>query len=308
MRVGAIDIGTNTVRLLVAERHGGGLFPTRLDDLDRRVVITRLGKGVDGNGYFADESINRSVDVLNAYGAALRAWDVDVVDAVATSATRDAANRDVFLERAELALGIRPRVISGEVEAALSFAGARSAGASEGSSLIIDPGGGSTEFVFGTDEVAYALSVEIGSVRLTERLLSEAPATGANVMAARLHVDKLMDEVALPGAADTVIGVGGTYTSLAAIALGLDEYDRHAVHGSVHTIEVYDGLVERLAALSTAEIEAILSLDPARAPVLLGGAIVASRALHAVGASEVVVSESDILDGVALAADRPSPV
>ncbi|MDJ0960997.1 MAG: exopolyphosphatase, partial [Acidimicrobiia bacterium] len=170
MKVGAIDIGTNTVRLLVAERVGGGLFPVRLEDLDRRVVITRLGEGVDGSGRLADAAILRTVEVLGAYGAALRAWNVDVVDAVATSATRDAANRDVLLERAELALGFRPRVISGDDEAALSFNGATIAG-DTGLHLVIDPGGGSTEFVSGVDRVEQSISVEIGSVRLTERLL-----------------------------------------------------------------------------------------------------------------------------------------
>ena len=307
MKVGAIDIGTNTVRLLVAERVGGGLFPVRLEDLDRRVVITRLGEGVDGSGRLADAAILRTVEVLGAYGAALRAWNVDVVDAVATSATRDAANRDVLLERAELALGFRPRVISGDDEAALSFNGATIAG-DTGLHLVIDPGGGSTEFVSGVDRVEQSISVEIGSVRLTERLLPDHPASAAQLTAARLHVDKAMGAVTPAPAGSSVLGVGGTFTSLAAIALDLEEYDRHAVHRAEFQVDVFDSLVERLGAMTIPEVEAIPSLDPARAPVLLGGAIVAARALHAVGAPQVTVSETDILDGVALPASRPSPV
>jgi exopolyphosphatase/guanosine-5'-triphosphate,3'-diphosphate pyrophosphatase len=302
-----VDIGTNTVRLLVAERRGGGLFPARLDDLDRRVVITTLGQGVDGAGNLADDAMARTVDVLAAYGAALRAWDVDVVDAVATSATRDAGNREVFLDRAELALGFRPRVITGGEEATLSFDGTRSAVAGDGSLLIIDPGGGSTEFVVGTADAEYVASVDIGSVRLTERMLPNHPATFAQVTGARLHVDGLM-AAAAPPVTDIVVGVGGTFTSLAAISMELDEYDRRVVDGSVHSCATFDVLVDRLAAMSIPEIETLPSLDPARAPVLLGGAIVVAQSLRAVRAAEVVVSEADILDGIALRADRPNPV
>lgn len=307
MRVGAIDIGTNTVRLLVAERHEGGLFPDKLEDLDRRVVITSLGQGVDGADRLSEEAIGRTVVVLEAYGAALKAWGVDVVDAVATSATRDASNRETFLDRAELALGFRPRVITGDEEAAFSFSGAASGIAADRPILVIDPGGGSTEFVFGSDAVEYAESVDIGSVRLTERMLPDHPAAPGQVTGAGLHVDRLIESVATPAPA-TVIGVGGTFTSLAAIALELVEYDRAAVHGSVHSTATFDALVARLAALSIPEVEAIPSLDPARAPVLLAGAIIVARSLHTIGADVVTVSESDILDGVALAADRPSPI
>lgn len=308
MRVGAVDIGTNTARLLVAERHRGGLFPVKLEELDRRVVIVGLGRGVDASGSIAEPSMRRVLDVLEVYGAALRAWDVERVDAVATSATRDAANRNEFLARAELALGFRPRVISGAEEAALSFSGATAGAVVEGPQLVIDPGGGSTEFVFGGDRVEYSASVDMGSVRLTERLLPDHPATPAQITGARILVDRLMSEVALPAPPNLVLGVGGTFTSLGAIALDLDAYERDRVHQSVHQRSAFDGLVERLGAMSIPEIAAIPSLDPARAPVLLGGAIVVARALHAVGAEQVTVSEADILDGVALSADRPSPL
>ena len=307
MKVGAIDIGTNTVRLLVAERHGGGLFPVWTEDLDRRVVVTRLGQGVDGSGRLADDAIGRTIEVLAAYGAALKAWNVDVVDAVATSATRDAANRDVMLERSELALGFRPRVITGDEEAALTFSGATSA-ADDGPYAVIDPGGGSTEFVFGLDQVERAVSVDIGSVRLTERLLPDHPASAAQLTAARLHVDKVMADVPSAPAGTSVLGVGGTFTSLASVALDLEEYNRQAVHGSVFGVDAFGELVERIGAMTIPQIEGIPSLDPARAPVLLGGAIVAARALRTLDVSEVTVSETDILDGIALQADRPSPV
>jgi exopolyphosphatase/guanosine-5'-triphosphate,3'-diphosphate pyrophosphatase len=307
MKVGAIDIGTNTVRLLVAERHGGGLFPMWIEDLDRRVVVSRLGQGVDASGRFAEEAIGRTIEVLGAYGSALKAWNVDMVDAVATSATRDAANRNVMLERAELALGFRPRVITGDEEAVLSFNGA-TVGVGSGPHVVIDPGGGSTEFVSGIDRVDEAMSVDIGSVRLTERLLPDLPATPAQITAARLHVDKVMGDVPQAPPNASALGVGGTFTSLAAIALDLQEYDRQIVDGSVFGVEVFDGLIERIGGMTIRRIEAIPSLDPARAPVLLGGAIVAARALAAVGASQVAISGTDILDGVALQADRPSPV
>lgn len=306
MRVGAVDIGTNTVRLLVAERYEKGLFPARLEELDRRVVVTRLGRGVDRTGSFDDAAVEETVAVLAVYGAALRAWQVDVVDAIATSASRDAADRDAFLDRAELALGVRPRVIDGLEEARLSFGGAVGSAFGDRWHVVIDPGGGSTEFTAGRGAVEQSCSVDVGSVRVTERLLADHPATRAQVVAAAIHVDGLIESANVPQG-DRVIGVGGTFTSLSAIALGLPEYDRSAVHGSTHDVATFDRLVEDIAAMSLADVAAIPSLDPARAPVLLGGAIVVARALHAVGADHVVVSESDGLDAVALEANRPSP-
>lgn len=303
MRVAAVDIGTNSVRLLVAEYVAGDLFGgERLEWIDRRVTVARLGEGVDGAGTLSDAAMGRTVAVLAGYGEAIRAWDVDARRAVATSATRDAANREVFVARATLALGFAPDVIDGSEEAALSFRGVTAGVVGEPPFLVIDPGGGSTEFVSGSERVDQATSVDIGSVRLTERHLPDHPATGEQLAAARSHVDALLAAAPLPAAPATVIGVGGTFTSLAAIALGLPRYEPDAVHGAAFPEDRFTDLVTRLAGLTVAETMAIPSLDPGRADVLLGGAIVVERALAAVGGNEVVVSEADILDGVALSA------
>jgi exopolyphosphatase/guanosine-5'-triphosphate,3'-diphosphate pyrophosphatase len=300
VRVAAVDIGTNTVRLLVAEVTGAALLPPRVQALDRRTVVTRLGQGVDARGSLADEAVDRTVEVLRGYGDAIVAWQPERVRVAATSATRDAANRAVFLDRAELALGTRPDVIDGDGEARLSFVGTTASLAGAPPYLVIDPGGGSTEFVMGATEPDLVLSIDIGSVRLTERMLPHRPVGPARLAAARSHVDDLLRGVRLPEPPGTVAGVGGTFTSLAAIALGLEVYDAEAVHRSRIDRSTLHELVDRLATLSVDQTAAIPSLDPARAEVLLGGAVVAERCVAHVGVDGVVVSEHDILDGLAL--------
>jgi len=239
-----------------------------------------------------------TLEVLASYASAVAAADRS--RAVATSAVRDAANRELFLDRAEEVLGIRPEVITGEDEAALSFSGVIAGLQAQVPCLVIDPGGGSTEFVFGVDAPEYRLSIDIGSVRLTERALPQRPTTSAAVHAAANLVDGLFDQVLLPGVPATIVGVGGTYTSLAAIVLDLAAYSRQAVHGTVLSRRDLAALVKRLAGFSVEETAAIPSLDPARAPVLLAGAVVAERALLRVGGEEIIVSEADILDGIVL--------
>jgi exopolyphosphatase/guanosine-5'-triphosphate,3'-diphosphate pyrophosphatase len=295
MRVAAVDIGTNSTRLLIAEPEGDGLRW-----VERRTVVTGLGKGVDGAGRLSPDAIDRTVGVLAAYGTAIRAGGAGHVAAVATSATRDASNRDVFLDRAEDALGVRPEVITGDTEAHLSFRGATAGISGTPPFLVIDPGGGSTEFVFGTDAPTMATSVDIGSVRVTERALPNHPAATADLLAAAAEVETLFSPIDLPGTPGTVVGVGGTYTSLAAIALDLPYYDRLAVHRSVLGLDRLGTLIARLGELTIEETAAIPSLDPARAPVILGGAIVAEAALRRSGRRELTISESDILDGIAL--------
>lgn len=301
MKVAAVDIGTNTTRLLIADHRHEDLFDgSRLEWLDRRVTVTRLGQGVDQTGVLADAAMGRTVAVLAGYGEALRSWGVDSVRAVATSATRDAANSETFLDRAELALGVRPDVISGADEAELSFRGARSGVATDRPALVIDVGGGSTEFVQGKEQMVYAVSVDIGSVRLTERELPNAPPAEWQLAAARERADEVFESIELPGPPSAVIGVAGTFTSVAAIILGLATYDPERVHGTELTTEALASTTNRLAGMSLAELEDIPSLDPARAPVVLGGAVVAERALAITGVGTVTVSEADILDGVAL--------
>jgi exopolyphosphatase/guanosine-5'-triphosphate,3'-diphosphate pyrophosphatase len=254
----------------------------------------------------SEEAIGRTVAVLAGYGEAVRAWDVDARRAIATSATRDAVNRDGFLARAELALGFRPDVIDGAEEAALFFRGTTAGVVGEQPFLVIDPGGGSTEFVLGAERVDYAISVDTGSVRLTEGDLPDHPASSEQVAAARRQVDSILAAVDLPAVPGTVVGVGGTFTSLGAILLDLPGYDPAAIHGTAFPSDLFGGLVARLSGMTVAETAAIPSVDPGRADVLLGGAIVVERAIARSGASEVVVSEADILDGVALSAGGTS--
>lgn len=294
MRVGAIDIGTNSTRLLVAESG-----PDGLRWIEHRAVVTRLGRGVDANRVLGEEAMAATVDVLSAYRSACDSAGVGPIRAVATSATRDAANRDDFLDRAEAVLGVRPETISGDDEARLSFRGATTGLDLPAPYLVVDPGGGSTEFVFGTTEPEMAKSVDIGSVRLTERMLPDRPADPVDLLAASSSVEAMFHEIELPGAPGTVLGVGGTYTSLGGIALDLPQYDRLQVHGSTITLDRLAAIVGELATMTIAETEAIPSLDPARAGVLLAGAVVAEAALRRSGADRIVISEADILDGIA---------
>jgi exopolyphosphatase/guanosine-5'-triphosphate,3'-diphosphate pyrophosphatase len=290
-----VDIGTNTTRLLVAEG-----TPDGLRWLERRVVVTGLGRGVDATGRLGSEAIGRTVGVLAAYGTAVRNAGAERLLAVATSATRDAANRDEFLDAAEGVLGVRPEVVTGDTEARLSFRGATAGLPGPPPYLVIDPGGGSTEFVFGDEVPRFVASIDVGSVRITERALPDRPASTADLLSAASSVEAMFREVGLPEEPGTVVGVGGIYTSLAAITLDLPRYDRLQVHHSVLTLDQLTSLAGRLAGMTIEETAAIPSLDPARAPVILGGAIVAEAALRRSGRREITISEADILDGIAL--------
>lgn len=295
MRVGAIDIGTNTVRLLVADVEDG-----ESTTVDRRSVVVGLGRGVDRTRRLSPDGTERAVAALVSFADRMRAGGVEMRAAVATSASRDAEDGPAFLERVAEVIGVRPSLISGEEEAALSFRGVASGVSDLRPLLVVDPGGGSTEFVFGHGEPEYSVSVDIGSVRLSDRLLPDRPATVAQVAAAAGHVVDLLAAVELPGPGARVVGVGGTFTTLASIAMALDGDGDGEVDGSVLTEGRLDGLVELLTGLTVDETAALPSMDPARAPVLLGGAIVAAEATRFVGAGSVVVSERDLLDGLAL--------
>ncbi len=193
-------------------------------------------------------------------------------------------------------------MVSGAQEAEFAFRGATAGLDSERPVLVVDLGGGSTEFVQGSTEMEYAVSVDIGSIRLTERYLGTQPADAATVDAARRATDDALARVALPEAAATVVGVAGTFTALAAVALDLEAYDPVLVDGTRLTLDDLKGLVERLAAMTIEEVAAIPSMEPARAPVMLGGAVVAERSLALTGSPALTVSESDVLDGLALRA------
>ncbi len=284
-RVAAYDIGTNTVRLLVADASGPLLR-------DQRVV--RLGEGVDATGRFRPEAIDRAVIGLAQLVAA--AGPVDRVDAVATSATRDAANRDEFLERARGALGVVPRVIPGEEEARLSFRGA-TAGAA-GRVAVVDIGGGSTEIVVGAATPEVVHSIDVGSVRLTERVLPERPAATHRVDAALAWAIDRLAAADVPSIG-RAIGVGGTFTALAAIDADLEAFDETVVQGHELARRSLEELVTRLASLDLAATEAIPSLDPLRASVLLGGAVTALAVVRRLGVDTIEVRVTDLLDAIA---------
>lgn len=293
MSVAAVDIGTNTVRMLVADVDG-----REITELDRAIEVVGLGRGLDATGAISQDSMARAVRALRGYGE--RIAGARRVRVVATSASRDASNGFEFTRRAEEALGAPVEVITGEAEAALSFAGAVW-GLDVGSPrLVIDPGGGSTEFVLGEEAPTRVLSVDMGSVRLTDRLLPERPATAGSVERARREVDRLFAGVDRASDGTSAIGVAGTFTSLSAIHLGLEAYDRDVVHRSELPLAAIEDIVVRLARLTVEETAAIPSLDPARAPVILAGAVIAAGAVARVGTGLVTVSETDLLEGIVL--------
>ncbi len=278
----AIDIGTNSMRLLIVDEAGS--------EIVRRSIVTGLGRGVDGTGRLSEAAIERTVSALAVFGASLE--QVEAVRAVATSATRDATNREDFLDRAEAVLGIRPEVISGTEEAALAHAGA-TAGLAE-PLVVVDIGGGSTEFVrAGEHGGVDAISIDMGSVRLTDRFLGKRPVPYETLESAVAAAAAALQPAPDVEADTTLVGVAGTWCSLASMQLG---------GGSVHRTRLdrvtVDRWVGRLAELSLEETAALDGLDPARAPVILGGAIVARESMRRLGVNQVLVSEHDLLDGV----------
>ena len=257
-------------------------------ELGRYERVTGLGRGVDATGELSEEAMDRTLRALSEFGGRMREMGVERRRAVATSASRDARNREMFFDRAELALGVRPEMISGDEEAALAFAGATSGTGEAAPHLVIDIGGGSTEFV----TVEGGRSFDVGSVRLTDRVLTARPAPPDEVVASRA----LVAEMFLPVTpfVGSVIGVAGTWTSLARIHHGEAKVARLS-------LSALTGLVDRLSGLTEEQTAALPGLDPARAPVILAGAVIAEGAATAAGAGKVVVSEHDLLDGVAAA-------
>ena len=301
-RVAAVDCGTNSIRLLIAEAGpDGGLV-----EVDRRTEIVRLGQGVDATGEFHPDALTRTFAATDAYAALLRDAGVTSADIrfVATSATRDARNRDVFTAGILDRLGVAPEVVSGRTEAELSFAGALSRLTDPAEPvLVVDIGGGSTELVVGSaaGEVVHAVSLDVGSVRLTERFLHTGPPAPADLAAAAAHVDGLLEGTGIDLATvRTWVGVAGTATTLAGVHLGLERYDREQVHGSVIPLPALRDLFDRLAASTVAEIRTLPSMHPGRADVVTAGTLVAVRIADRLGVARLLVSESDILDGTAL--------
>ncbi|MFJ4964461.1 exopolyphosphatase [Streptomyces sp. NPDC088729] len=312
-RVAAVDCGTNSIRLLVADLDPAtGAFT----ELDRRMRIVRLGQDVDRTGRLAPEALERTFAACREYADAFRELGAERVRFVATSASRDAENSDAFMAGVREILGVEPEVISGDEEAQLSFDGATKelAGGSDLATpyLVVDIGGGSTEFVLGSGAVDAARSVDVGCVRMTERHLVVDgavvdPPTHERVAAIRADVDAALDlagrTVPLTGAG-TLVGLAGTVTTIAGIALGLTEYDSRAIHHSRVSRGRVRAITEHLLASTHHERAAIPVMHPGRVDVIAAGAVVLLAVMERTGADEVVVSEHDILDGIAWSAAR----
>ena len=301
-RVAAIDCGTNSIRLLIAEPDDSG----GLRDLDRRLEIVRLGQGVDATGEFHPDALQRTFAAVDHYAELIEKAEVPVekVHFVATSASRDAKHRDSFFAGIKQRLGVLPDVISGETEARLSFVGALSRVTPEGEPvLVMDIGGGSTELITGgaAGKMRSAISLDIGSVRVTERFLKQNPVADDDLVRATEYVDDLLAESGVDFASiGTWIGVAGTATTLAGVYLELEHYDRELVHGAVIPLPAVQELLYRLARMTVDEIRALPSMHPGRADVITGGALVEARIAVRLQVKDLIVSESDILDGIAL--------
>jgi exopolyphosphatase / guanosine-5'-triphosphate,3'-diphosphate pyrophosphatase len=301
MRVAAIDLGTNTTRLLVADVDDG-----RVDDIEARSEITRLGEGVDSRRRLLPLPIARTRNVLSEYRRRLESLGAERALVVATSAVRDAENGEAVLGEVEWSYGFSTRLVNGDDEADLTFRGVTSDAPLDRATVVIDIGGGSTELVVaGPGGVSWRQSLDIGSVRLTERFLHGDPPAADELEACAAHVRALLPESL---EVQDAIGVAGTITSLAAIELGLEEYDRDRVHGHRLTLDAIRREVARLAAMPLAERVEVPGLHPDRAPVIVAGGIIVREVLDRLRLDGLTVSERDILHGIALEAARlPEP-
>ncbi|MER5909258.1 Ppx/GppA phosphatase family protein [Streptomyces sp. NPDC001982] len=307
-RVAAIDCGTNSIRLLVADADPD---TGELVDLDRRMTIVRLGQGVDRTGRLAPEALERTFAACREYAAVIKEQGAERLRFVATSASRDAENRDEFVQGVLDILGVEPEVISGDQEAEFSFTGAtRELTGREDLTkpyLVVDIGGGSTEFVVGAEHVGAARSVDVGCVRMTERhLLREGgvsdPPAPEQIAAMRADIEAALDlaEQTVPlRKAHTLVGLAGSVTTVSAIAQDLPEYDSARIHHSRISHDRVREITEWLLRSTHAERAAIPSMHPGRVDVIGAGALVLLAIMERIGAQEVVVSEHDILDGIA---------
>lgn len=305
-RRAAVDVGTNSTRLLVVDADGEPLL--------REMRITRLGKDVDERGRLDDDALRRTLETIDRYRDLWRRKGVDEshVRIAATSAVRDAADRDRFFDGVREATGVQAEVLSGDEEAALSFLGASKAVRAPRPLAVMDIGGGSTELIVGggDDEVVAAYSMQLGSVRLTERILRGDPPEPREVEHARREVRERLDEadaVLAEGGADvrsvtTLVAVAGTPTTLAALHLGLEVYEPDAIHATTVPTEAIAELTDRLLGLPTVERASLGPIQSGREDVIAGGALILATVLHRYGFGSVVVSESDILDGLAATA------
>lgn len=297
-RVAAIDCGTNSIRLLIADISGG-----KFREVLRDMEIVRLGQGVDENKSFHPDAINRTLAAVEKFKNQLAGKGVEKIRFCATSATRDATNRDLFIDGVRQILGVEVEVIPGEEEARLSFNGAtKELLQIDAPFLVVDIGGGSTEFVYGNQKVEFAKSVDIGCVRMSERHLKSQPVEMSQVAQAIIDIDKAIAQAAavVPiSTAKTLVAVAGTATTIAAAALELETYDRYAIHLSRIPAEKVHKVSAAFQAMTKSEISNLGFMHPGRVDVITAGSLVLSRVMAATGATEFVASESDILDGMA---------
>ena len=298
MRVAAIDCGTNSIRLLIADIEGESFR-----EVLRTMEVVRLGQGVDETGQFHPDAVTRTLAAVDKFAGEIAKRGVEKIRFCATSATRDATNRHLFIDGVKERLGIEPEVISGEEEAALSFAGSiQDLPQEDGPFLVIDIGGGSTEFVYGQSSVEFAKSVNIGCVRMSERHFTQDPAGAQEIEAARSDIQEAIKIAAsiLPiTKAKTLVAVAGTATTVAAAALDLSEYDRHSIHLSRISAEKTHIASQRFLSMNREERLALGYMHPGRVDVIAAGSLVLSEIMKATGAKEFVACESDILDGMA---------
>ena len=297
-RVAAVDCGTNSIRLLIADITGDNF-----KEVLRTMEIVRLGQGVDQNKAFQPDAIDRTLNVVRLFKDQIASKGVEKIRFCATSATRDATNRNLFIDGVRDILGIEVEVIPGEEEAELSFIGAtKELRQSDSPFLVVDIGGGSTEFVFGRQKVDFAKSVNIGCVRMSERHLNTQPPSMAQIAQAIVDIDIAIAQAAavVPiTTAKTLVAVAGTATTVAAAALELNDYDRHMIHLSrISAINVHK-VAASFQSMNKDQIASLGFMHPGRVDVITAGSLVLSRIMAATGASEFVASESDILDGMA---------
>jgi len=296
--VAAIDCGTNSIRLLIADITGGNF-----KEVVRTMEIVRLGQGVDQNKSFHPDAIARTLAAVEKFAQLIASKGVEKIRFCATSATRDASNRELFTNGVKKILGTEVEVIPGEEEAALSFIGAtKELSKNDGPFLVVDIGGGSTEFVFGSEKVDFARSVNIGCVRMSERHLSLQPPTIEQIAEAIIDIDLAITQAAkvVPiSQAKSLVAVAGTATTVAAAALKLAEYDRYLIHLSRISAPAVHQVAAMFQSLNKDQITALGYMHPGRVDVITAGALVLSRIMAATGASEFIASESDILDGIA---------
>ena len=297
-QVAVIDCGTNSIRLLIAEISG-----STFKEVIRTMEIVRLGQGVDENKAFHPDAINRTLLAVKSFKEIIDRNKVDKIRFCATSATRDAMNRNLFIDGVRDILNVQVEVIPGEEEAALSFTGATyQLDQGSGPFLVVDIGGGSTEFVYGDKKVISAKSVNIGCVRMSERHLTNQPPTMDQIASAIVDIDIAITHAAVSvpiNSAKSLIAVAGTATTVAAAALDLSKYDRDLIHLSKISADKVHKVAQMFQSMNKSEISALPYMHEGRVDVITAGSLVLSRVMAATGAAEFVASESDILDGMA---------